>query len=49
MIKLTELDRKIGFNAGILLIGSDIINYIAINYSDDIYKINSSISNFFGY
>ncbi len=47
-VKLTDLDKKIGFNAGILLIGSDIINYIAINYSDDIYKINSSISNFFG-
>lgn len=48
-IKLTELDRKIGFNAGVLLIGSDIINYIVKNYSDDISKINSSVANFFGY
>ncbi len=48
-IKLTELDRKIGFNAGILLIGSDIIDYIVKNYKDDIHKINSSVSNFFGY
>ena len=48
-IKLTELDRKIGFNAGILLIGSDIIDYIVKNYKDDIYKINSSLAIFFGY
>jgi hypothetical protein len=48
-IKLTELDRKIGFNAGILLIGSDIIDYIVKNYSDNIHKINLSIANFFGY
>lgn len=48
-IKLTELDRKIGFNAGILLIGTDIINYIVKNYSNDIHKINSSVVNFFGY
>lgn len=46
-IKLTELDRKIGFNAGVLLIGSDIIDYIVKNYSDDIHKINLSIANFF--
>jgi hypothetical protein len=48
-VHLTELDRKIGFNAGVLLIGSDIINYIVKNYKDDIYKINSSVSNLFGY
>jgi hypothetical protein len=48
-IKLTELDRKIGFNAGVLLIGSDIIDYIVKKYSDDIHKINLSITNFFGY
>ena len=48
-IKLTELDRKIGFNAGILLIGSDIIDYIVKNYKDDIHKINLLVSNFFGY
>ena len=48
-VYLTELDRKIGFNAGVLLIGSDIINYIVKNYKDDIYKINSSVSNLFGY
>lgn len=35
-VKLTELDKKIGFNAGVLLIGSDIINYIAINYNNNI-------------
>ena len=46
-IKLTELDRKIGFNAGVLLIGSDIINYIVKNYSDDIHKINLLVANFF--
>jgi hypothetical protein len=46
IIKLTELDRKIGFNAGILLIGSDIINYIIKKYSDDISKITSSINIF---
>lgn len=46
-IKLTNLDRKIGFNAGILLIGSDIINHIALKYSDDINKFNSYIANFF--
>lgn len=40
-VKLTELDRKIGFNAGVLLIGSDIINYIIKNYSDDIHDIFS--------
>jgi hypothetical protein len=47
-IKLTELDRKIGFNAGVLLIGSDIINYIVKHYSDDIHKINLLVANFFG-
>jgi hypothetical protein len=46
-VKLTELDKKIGFNAGILLIGSDVINYIALKYSDDINKMNLAISNFF--
>ena len=35
-IKLTELDRKIGFNAGVLLIGSDIVNYIVKKYSENI-------------
>lgn len=39
-IKLTELDRKIGFNAGVLLIGSDIINYIVKHYADYIYTTN---------
>ena len=47
-IKLTKLDKKIGFNAGILLIGTDIINYIVKNYSDDIHNFNSSVTNFFG-
>ena len=47
-IKLTKLDRKIGFNAGVLLIGSDIINYIVKHYTDDVRKINSSLANFFG-
>jgi|LauGreDrversion4_2_1035121.scaffolds.fasta_scaffold11518_5 hypothetical protein len=46
-VKLTELDKKIGFNAGILLIGSDVINYIALKYSEDIHKMNLAISNFF--
>ena len=39
-VKLTNLDKKIGFNAGILLIGSDIVNYIVKNYSEEIDKIN---------
>ena len=47
-IKLTKLDRKIGFNAGVLLIGSDIINYIVKHYTDDIHKINLSVAKFFG-
>ncbi len=46
IIKLTELDRKIGFNAGVLLIGSDIINYIVKHYADYIYKTNLSVANF---
>jgi hypothetical protein len=46
-VKLTELDKKIGFNAGILLIGSDIINYIVLKYSEDVHKMNLAISNFF--
>ena len=45
-IKLTDLDRKIGFNAGVLLIGSDIVNYLALNYSQNIKNINLYISNF---
>lgn len=45
-IKLTELDRKIGFNAGILLIGTDIINYIVQKYSDDIHNFNLFVNNF---
>jgi hypothetical protein len=36
-VKLTELDRKIGFNAGILLISSDIVNYFAKKYSEEIH------------
>lgn len=47
-IKLTKLDKKIGFNAGILLIGTDIINYIVKNYSDDIHNFNLSVTSFFG-
>lgn len=45
-VKFTELDRKIAFDAGVLLIGSDIINYIINNYSDDIYNFNLSVNNF---
>ena len=36
-ITLTELDRKIGFNAGVLLISSDIVNYFAKKYSEKIH------------
>lgn len=36
-VKLTELDRKIGFNAGVLLIGSDIVNYFAKKYSEEVH------------
>jgi hypothetical protein len=46
-IKLTNLDKKIGFNAGILLISSDIINYIVKKYSDDIHNFNLYVNNFF--
>jgi len=35
-IEFTDLDRKIAFNAGVLLISSDIINHIAKNYSQQI-------------
>lgn len=35
-IEFTDLDRKIAFNAGVLLISSDLINYIAKNYSQQI-------------
>jgi len=48
-IKLTDLDRKIGFNAGVLLIGSDIVNYIALNYSQQIYNYNLYISDFISF
>lgn len=41
-VEFTELDRKIAFDAGILLIGSDIINYIILNYSDKIAILQKS-------
>ena len=40
-IQFTDLDRKIAFNAGVLLIGSDIVSYIFKNYSTQIYKFNT--------
>lgn len=46
-VKFTDLDRKIGFNAGIILIGSDIVNYLAKKYSNEIRNFNSFIAIFF--
>jgi uncharacterized BrkB/YihY/UPF0761 family membrane protein len=46
-VKFTDLDRKIVFDAGILLIGSDIINYLLKNYSEEIDKVKVSIMKLF--
>lgn len=44
-VQFTDLDRKIAFNAGVLLIGSDIVNYIFKNYSTQIYKFHTLFNN----
>ena len=43
-VQFTDLDRKIAFDAGVLLIGSDIVNYIFKNYSTQIYKFHTLFS-----
>jgi hypothetical protein len=40
-IQFTDLDRKIAFDAGVLLIGSDLVNYILVNYSEQVNNIKN--------
>jgi hypothetical protein len=46
-VQFTDLDRKIAFDAGVLLIGSDIINYLLNNYSEEINKVKAYIMKLF--
>lgn len=40
-VEFTNLDRKIAFDAGVLLIGSDIVNYILVNYSNQVNTVKN--------
>ena len=42
-VKFTDLDRKIAFDAGILLIGSDLLNYILLNYPDEVSMVKNTL------
>lgn len=44
-IEFTSLDRKVAFDAGILLIGSDLLNYILVNYPNQVNSVQNVLQN----